>query len=65
MNYKFLFKMELEKNREIQGYLDFYKNEHELLKLRLLHLKKENELLRKNKGEVQPKLQQRITEIYC
>lgn len=66
MNYKFLFKMELEKNREIQGYLDFYKNEHELLKLRLHHLKKENELLRKNKGEVQPKLQQRIiTEIYC
>lgn len=64
MNYKLLFEMELEKNREMQVHLDFYKNDYELLKLRLHHLKKENELL-KSKGEVQPKLQQRITEIYC
>jgi len=47
MNYKFLFKMELEKNREMQVHLDFYKNDYELLKLRLHHLKKENELLKK------------------
>ena len=65
MNYKLLFEMELEKNREMQVHLDFYKNDYELLKLRLHFYKKENELLRKSKGEVQPKLQQRITEIYC
>lgn len=66
MNYKLLFEMELEKNKEMQLHLDFYTNEVAILKLRLHHLKKENELLRQNTSEVQPKLQQRIiTEIYC
>lgn len=69
MNYKLLFEMELEKNRQMQYHLDFYTNEYEVLKLRLKHLKKENEILKSNKdrniGEFEPKLQQRIiTEIY-
>ena len=69
MNYKLLFEMELEKNRQMQSHLDFYTNEYEVLKLRLKHLKKENELLKSNKarniGEFELKLQQRIiTEIY-
>lgn len=69
MNYKLLFEMELEKNRQMQSHLDFYTNEYEVLKLRLKHLKKENELLKSSKdrniGEFEPKLQQRIiTEIY-
>ena len=69
MNYELLFKLELEKNRQMQSHLDFYTNEYEVLKLRLKHLKKENELLKSNKarniGEFEPKLQQRIiTEIY-
>ena len=69
MNYKLLFEMELEKNRQMQSHLDFYTNEYEMLKLRLKHLKKENELLKSSKdrniGEFEPKLQQRIiTEIY-
>ena len=69
MNYKLLFEMELEKNRQMQSHLDFYTNEYEVLKLRLKHLKKENEILKsakdRNIGEFEPKLQQRIiTEIY-
>ena len=69
MNYKLLFEMEVEKNRQMQSHLDFYTNEYEVLKLRLKHLKKENELLKTSKdrniGEFEPKLQQRIiTKIY-
>ena len=69
MNYELLFKLEVEKNKQMQSHLDFYTNEYEVLKLRLKHLKKENELLKSNKNrnidEFEPKLQQRIiTEIY-
>lgn len=69
MNYKLLFEMELEKNRQIQSHFRFLHKWVWSIKLRLKHLKKENELLKSNKdrnmGEFEPKLQQIIiTEIY-
>ena len=66
MNYELLFKLEVEKNKQLTETLNWYRDEYERLKFYAkFQNKKIKELESQINDEFEPKLQQRIiTEIY-
>lgn len=61
MNYKLLFEMEVEKNKQVAETLNWYRDEYERLKFFIkFQNKKIEDLESQIKGEVEPKLQPTI-----